>query len=106
VPELRVVDDRHAIRFATYAGLAVSLGSRRTWPKLLVVAGAIVYAGPQIRRARARLRDPGERAAAVGAVPATVAFIDLAKMAGYIAGLADRLRGRCWAPGRLRQPRS
>jgi glycosyltransferase involved in cell wall biosynthesis len=86
--------ERHAIRFATYAGLAVALTSRRTWPKLLVVAGALVYAGPQIRRARARARSPRERAAAVAAVPAVVAFIDVAKMAGYLAGLADRLRAQ------------
>jgi glycosyltransferase involved in cell wall biosynthesis len=84
--------ERHAIRFATYAGLAVALASRRTWPRLLVLAGAAVYAGPQVRRARARLGTPGERTAAIGAVPAAVAFIDAAKMVGYLAGLVDRVR--------------
>jgi hypothetical protein len=86
--------ERHAIRFATYAGLGLALASRRTWPKLLVLAGAFVYAAPQVRRARARLTTGRERMAAVGAVPAAVAFIDVAKMAGYLSGLAGRLRRR------------
>lgn len=89
--------ERHAIRVGTYVGLALALMSRRTWPKALVMAGAVVYAGPQVRRARARLRSPGARAVAVAAVPAVMASIDAAKIAGYAAGLADRARRR---PGR------
>jgi hypothetical protein len=86
--------ERHAIRALTYAGLAAALASRRTWPKLLVATGGLAYAGPQIRRVRARLRSPVARAAAVVAVPAAIAFIDVAKMIGYGAGLADRARSR------------
>jgi hypothetical protein len=38
------------------------------------------------------LRDPRTRAAALLAVPAMMAFTDLAKMAGYVAGLSERFR--------------
>ena len=33
--------ERHALRFATYAGLGAALASRRTWPKVLAAAGAL-----------------------------------------------------------------
>ena len=47
-----------------------------------------------VRRAMRRLPPGPERSAAVLAVPALMAFTDLAKMAGYTRGLLDRLRAR------------
>jgi len=85
--------ERHALRFATYAGLSLALASRRGWPKLLALAGGIAYARTPVRRAWARLDRPGDRALATVAVPALMAFTDAAKTAGYLAGLAGRKRG-------------
>ena len=84
--------DRHALRFATYGGLALATGSRRTWPKALAAAGAVAYARTPVRRAWSRLDAPAERALATVTVPALMAFTDAAKMAGYAAGLIDRAR--------------
>jgi glycosyltransferase involved in cell wall biosynthesis len=86
--------ERHALRFAVYGGLLAALASRRTWPKLLAAGGAVAYARTPIARARARLTDPRDRAVATVAVPALLAFTDVAKMCGYALGLADRLTGR------------
>ena len=86
--------ERHALRFAVYGGLLAALASRRTWPKLLAVGGAVAYARTPIARAHARLTDPRDRAVATVAVPALLAFTDVAKMWGYALGLADRLTGR------------
>ena len=79
---------RHAIRFATYAGLAVALLSRRRALEALALLGGVAYASRPIRRAFGMLPSPSERAAAVVAVPALMAFNDLAKMTGYLRGLA------------------
>ena len=84
--------DRHAVRFATYGGLALALASKRTWPKLLAAAGGVAYARTPVRRAWRRFEGTRERAMATVAVPALIAFTDTAKMAGYAAGLADRAR--------------
>ena len=84
--------ERHAIRFATYGGLALTIGSRRRWPKALALMGAVAYAGEPIRRTWRRRPDPADRALAVVAVPAFLAYTDVAKMAGYLAGLARRAR--------------
>jgi len=86
--------ERHALRFAVYGGLLAALASRRTWPKLLAVGGAVAYARTPIARAHARLTDPRDRGVATVAVPALLAFTDVAKMCGYTLGLADRLTGR------------
>jgi glycosyltransferase involved in cell wall biosynthesis len=83
--------DRHALRFGTYAGLWFAMGSSRAWPKVLAGAGAMAYARTPVRRGRARARDRRERAIVTVAVPALMAFTDAAKMAGYAAGLSDRL---------------
>jgi len=85
--------ERHALRFGVYAGLMIAVGSRRTWPKLLAGAGAVAYARTPLTRAWRRFPDPGERALATAIVPALMAWIDTAKMAGYAAGLIDRSRG-------------
>ena len=88
--------ERHALRFATYAGLGAALASRRAWPKVLAAAGALGYARAPVRRTLRRLDAPGERALAALAVPALMALTDAAKMAGYMAGLADRVDRRTW----------
>lgn len=85
--------ERHALRFAVYAGALLAVRSNHAWPKLLAAAGAVAYARTPVRRAWARLGSPRERALAVPAVPTLMAFLDLAKMTGYVAGLVDRLRG-------------
>ncbi len=92
--QAQLYPERHALRFAVYTGLLVALGSRRTWPKALAAAGGTVYAREPLARARGRSRTATERAACVVAVPALMAFTDAAKMAGYVLGLTDRLRGR------------
>jgi glycosyltransferase involved in cell wall biosynthesis len=86
--------ERHALRFAAYGGLVAALASDRTWPKLLVAAGAVAYARTPVRRAWARLTAPAQRASATAAVPALLALTDIAKMAGYATGLVRRLTGR------------
>jgi glycosyltransferase involved in cell wall biosynthesis len=86
--------DRHALRFATYAGLLAALASRRRWPKVLAAAGALAYARTPVSRARRAMSGPRERVAAMLVVPAFMAWIDSAKMAGYVAGLVNRSDGR------------
>jgi glycosyltransferase involved in cell wall biosynthesis len=90
--------ERHALRFAVYGGLAVALVSRRTWPKLVAAGGAVAYARTPVARAHARLRTSRDRGLATLAVPALLAFTDLAKMWGYAHGLVDRLTGRVGGP--------
>jgi hypothetical protein len=86
--------ERHALRFAVYGGLLAVVASRRRWPKLAAAGGAVAYARTPVTRARARLADRRERAIATIAVPALLAFTDVAKMWGYTLGLFDRLTGR------------
>jgi glycosyltransferase involved in cell wall biosynthesis len=85
--------ERHAVRAGTYGGLVLATGSRRTWPKVLAAAGAVAYARTPVRRAWARLEAPSDRAAATIVAPALLVLTDAAKMAGYAAGLVDRLWG-------------
>jgi len=87
--------ERHLLRLGAYAGLLAAVTSRRRWPKLAVAAAGAAYAAGPVTRARSRFDDPGRRAAAVVVVPALMAWIDTAKLAGYAEGLAARLR-----PGR------
>jgi cellulose synthase/poly-beta-1,6-N-acetylglucosamine synthase-like glycosyltransferase len=78
---------RHAIRFATYGGLAVVAATR--WKALVALAtaaGAAYAARPVSRAWRAFGNEPAKRAAGVVAVPALMAFIDAAKMSGYLRG--------------------
>lgn len=82
--------ERHALRFGVYTGVAVALASGRRWPKLLGAAGAAAYARGPVTRAWRRMENPRERAFAAAVVPALMAWIDTAKMAGYAAGLIDR----------------
>lgn len=85
---------RHAARFAAYGALALALSSRSRALKGLVLAGGAAYAARPIRRAL-RLMTPGStRVAAVAAVPALMGLTDLAKMVGYLHGLARLRRTR------------
>jgi glycosyltransferase involved in cell wall biosynthesis len=79
---------RHAARFAAYAGLAVALASRKRGPRILALVAGAAYAARPIRRAFRLMPSPSKRAAAFAAVPVLMAFTDLAKMAGYLRGLA------------------
>lgn len=86
--------ERHALRFATYGALAAALRTRRTWPKLAAAGGGVAYALTPLRRAWSLVTDPADRAICTIVVPAMMAWIDTAKMAGYAIGLTDRLSGR------------
>jgi hypothetical protein len=88
--------ERHALRVAVYAGVVLACSSRRTWPKLLGLGAAIGYARGPVRRARGRARD--RALAATMLTPALLWFTDVAKMYGYVLGLADRMTGRVRPP--------
>jgi glycosyltransferase involved in cell wall biosynthesis len=87
---------RHAIRYATYLGLPLGLLAARRRPWLLAPIGLAV-AG-YLRRPYARLCPTlgslpwPERLAALAWVPAIRLIGDVAKMAGYPAGVLWRLR--------------
>ncbi|HEX2053553.1 MAG TPA: glycosyltransferase [Actinomycetota bacterium] len=78
---------RHALRFATYAGAGVVALLARRRPGLVAVAplAAVARMRPAYRRAFARLELP-EALLALAALPALELAIDLAKMAGYLSG--------------------
>ena len=82
--------ERHLIRFATYGFASAAVLRRSRWMLPIAVAGAAAHVRKPLRRAWRRLPGGAERAAAVVAVPAMVAFIDAAKAWGYIRGLATR----------------
>jgi glycosyltransferase involved in cell wall biosynthesis len=82
--------DRHALRFGVYSGLLYAWSTRGKLRKLATLAAAGAYAATPLRRAAARFEDPVERLAGIVAVPALMALIDAAKMAGYLAGLPRR----------------
>jgi glycosyltransferase involved in cell wall biosynthesis len=89
---------RHALRFGAYAGIIVLAPFR--FGRVLLLAGALLYAWRPLRRAFRRLA--GRPAAQVGslvAVPALIAFCDVAKMSGYLAGMLRRLSGHAAGPG-------
>ena len=88
----RMYPQRHALRMAVYAGLLFALSSRRRWVLAFAALAGAAYAAKPVKRALARFDEPVERAAAVVAVPALMAFVDAAKMAGYLSGLAKRAR--------------
>ncbi len=82
--------ERNALRFGVYGGAIFAWGSRSPKLKLLTAAAGACYAATPVRHALSRFEDPAERAGAVLAVPALMAFTDVAKMAGYLAGLGAR----------------
>ncbi len=90
--EAGMYPERHALRFAAYSALGLAWTSRRTWPKVLVGLAGLAYLRVPLARAFRRFRRPGDRAVAAVAVPLLLALVDVAKMAGYLAGLARRAR--------------
>ena len=86
--------ERHAIRFGVYGLLAAALLARRRPLALLGAAGALYSRRPLIRAFRLLPARPAERAAALVAVPALMALADVARMAGYVAGLRRRVAGK------------
>ena len=84
--------ERHFIRFAAYGFAAWAVTRNSRLPALIAAAAGTAYAARQVRRAWTRLADrPNERAASTVAVPAAMAFVDLAKMWGYARGLTRRI---------------
>ncbi len=83
---------RNALRYAVYGAAAWAWGSRRRLLEVLTLVGALARVARPVRRGLARLDRPAERSAALVAVPALMAFTDVAKMAGYAAGLLARSR--------------
>jgi glycosyltransferase involved in cell wall biosynthesis len=83
---------RHAARFVAYGFAVVALATRNRWLLAVAALSGVAYASKPLRRAwRRSAGRPGARVASFAAVPAVMVFLDLAKMAGYLAG---RVRGR------------
>jgi hypothetical protein len=83
---------RHAARFAAYGALAVALSSRSRILTAVALAAGVARSVRPIRRAFRLVPSGSKRIAALGAVPALMAFTDVAKMTGYLRGLARRRR--------------
>jgi glycosyltransferase involved in cell wall biosynthesis len=82
---------RHAARFAAYGFGVLALVTRQRWLAAACVAGGLAYASRPLRRAWLRnAGSPSRRFGSVAGVPAAMAFIDLAKMWGYVAGFRER----------------
>jgi glycosyltransferase involved in cell wall biosynthesis len=80
---------RHLLRFRVYAALAAAIASRRRAALAAASAAGAAYAARPVRRAfRILPRRASPRLAAVLAVPALMAVTDLAKMWGWMQGLA------------------
>ncbi len=88
---------RHALRYAVYgwASLGALFLGKRPWFKALTLPAALLYAGRRWLRIPDFFsgRPAAEKLAAVACVPPLLFLVDLAKMAGYPAGLAARLKG-------------
>jgi len=87
---------RHALRYAVYAWVlpgAAFLGRHRLY-RLATPCAAAAYAGRRWLRVPEFFagRPTAEKLAALPGVPLMLFLVDLAKMAGYPAGVAARLR--------------
>ncbi len=89
---------RHAVRYATYAGvpLLVGLAGHRWWSWALLAVGAAAYTRRPYQRLAPGLASMslGETLRAVVLVPWIRLVGDVAKMAGYPAGVVWRLAHR------------
>jgi glycosyltransferase involved in cell wall biosynthesis len=85
--------ERHLARFGTYAFGLAALISRRPWLLGLAALGGAAYARRPVARTWRRIPagSPDQWKAMV-AVPALMAFVDAAKMWGYLRGLGSRRR--------------
>jgi glycosyltransferase involved in cell wall biosynthesis len=82
---------RHLIRFAAYTGGAMTWSSGRRLPRLVAMVAGILYVRGSVRRAWRRAGPTnGAKAAVLIGVPAMTAFLDAAKMWGYLRGLSRR----------------
>ncbi len=88
--EAGMFPERHALRFGVYSAGLYAWSTSGLLRKAATLAGAGAYAFTPLRRARDRFDDPAERARAMLAVPGLMAFIDSAKMAGWLAGARRR----------------
>jgi glycosyltransferase involved in cell wall biosynthesis len=84
---------RHALRFGVYSGGLYAASTRGALRKAAALAGVGAYVARPMRRVASRFDDPVTRLGAAVAVPALMAFIDVAKMAGWLAGAAHRPPG-------------
>ena len=84
--------ERHALRFAVYAAGTYAWSTRGVLRKAGALVGMGAYAAGPLRRVLARFDEPKTRARAALAVPALMAFVDSAKMAGWLAGAAKQRR--------------
>jgi glycosyltransferase involved in cell wall biosynthesis len=79
---------RHLIRLGAYAAGLAALLTRRPWLLGLAALGGAAYVRrPVVRTWRRVPADSPERWKALAAVPALMAFVDAAKMWGYLRGL-------------------
>ena len=89
--------ERHALRFGVYSAAVYAASTRGVLRKLAALGGGAAYASDALRRAARRFDDPNERVRALGAIVPLMAFIDAAKMSGWLAGAA-RLRREVTTP--------
>ena len=82
--------ERYALRFGAYSAGLYAWSTKGRLRKLATLVAAAANAAAPIRRAATRFEDPAERARAIVAVPALLAFVDAARMSGYLAGLRHR----------------
>jgi glycosyltransferase involved in cell wall biosynthesis len=85
--------DRHALRFGVYSAGLYAWSTRGALRKVAALAGIGAYVAGPMRRAAMRFEDPMTRARALAAVPALMTFVDVAKMAGWLAGTVELGRG-------------
>jgi glycosyltransferase involved in cell wall biosynthesis len=84
--------ERHALRFGVYSAGTYAAATKGTLRKLAAFAGAAAYTSGPVRRAARRFEDPNDRLRALAAVVPLMAYIDAAKMAGWLAGAAHLRR--------------
>jgi glycosyltransferase involved in cell wall biosynthesis len=81
---------RHAARFGAYAFALTAVGTRSRVLRAAALAGGVAYAATPVRRGWRRFAgSPPKRFASLLGIPAAMAFIDLAKMAGFLRGVRD-----------------
>lgn len=84
---------RHLIRFAAYAFGLAALLTRRPWLLIPAALGGAAYAHRPVARTWGRLPSgSSDRLKTLATVPALMAFIDAAKMWGYLRGLGAERR--------------
>lgn len=96
---------RHLVRFGTYTTGAIVVRSGKPWLIALGCLAAAGYASRPLQRAWRRLPASGQRLAGTVAVPALMAFVDGAKMWGFVRGLAVRAGRRNRELAEIRAPR-